>query len=145
LEHELAHLGGLHSCHTHDYMNLVPALLIWYSTLCNRRPLTPPSQRSIDYFGKAGKGDGLHIRHLLQRPVELALSARLRSLCFHCVLKQIGAESKLLRTPWPHILFMDMSWLFQGGYWNGAVLIAQLPPPLSSCLYCCRSLPVHMK
>jgi hypothetical protein len=37
--HEIAPSAGVHTCHTHDCMNLVQVLLTWHSTLYNRHPL----------------------------------------------------------------------------------------------------------
>jgi hypothetical protein len=76
LRHELAHSNAVHTCHTPDCMNLVPVVLTWHSTLCNRHPLKH-MQASItsDYVGRVRQGNGLNI-HLLQLPLKLTLSAR---------------------------------------------------------------------
>jgi hypothetical protein len=55
-------------------MNFVQVLLICQST--NDTTLTMHPHTNIDYFERIGQGNGLHIRHLLQLPVKLALSAR---------------------------------------------------------------------
>jgi hypothetical protein len=66
-----------HTCQTPDCMNLVPVLLTWHSTLNNRQLLhTIATYKYQLHAGRVGHGNGLNIRHLLQLPQTLTLSAR---------------------------------------------------------------------
>jgi hypothetical protein len=73
-------------------MNLLPVLLTWYSTSYNRRPLHTIAtyKYCYYYFVRVGQGNELNMKHLLQLPLKLTLSARqLHFVCCLSVLKHL--------------------------------------------------------
>jgi hypothetical protein len=78
--HELSHSAGVLAGHNPDCLGASAADI---APCTAHTPFTPYPNTSIDKFGR----DGLNIRHLLQLPVQLTLSAR--NLHCHFVLMHL--------------------------------------------------------
>jgi hypothetical protein len=88
-------------------------------------PSTRNAHISIDCLGMVGQGNGLQIRHLLQLPVKLTLSARhLQCLCCRFLPKQLALLYAIENASSFKLFNGQFSVFRELSYWNGTVLNA---------------------